>query len=156
LKIYTLKREQLIKRPRLEVFEFFEEPESLERITPPSVGFEILTPRPILMQAGTVLDYTIRLFGLPVRWTTMITGYNPPHSFSDVALKGPYSFWHHTHTFVEAEGGTMMVDEVRYVLPLGPIGQLVHTLWVNRQLKRIFDYRARVIHELLADSEQRL
>jgi ligand-binding SRPBCC domain-containing protein len=155
VKKYTLKREQLINRPRREVFAFFERPENLERITPSSMGFDILTPRPILMQTGTVLDYTIRLFGIPVRWTTVITGYNPPRGFSDVALRGPYSFWHHTHTFAEVDGGTLMTDEVSYALPLGPVGRLVNSLWVKRQLKRIFDFRAEAIRKLI-DSPERV
>jgi len=149
MRLYTLKREQIIKRPRAEVFRFFEQPENLERITPRSVGFEILTPRPISMQTGTVLDYTIRLLGIPVRWTTVITVHEPPNRFADVALKGPYSFWHHTHTFEELGNDTLMIDEVRYALPFGFLGRMVRALWVRRQLKHIFDYRADVIRELL-------
>jgi len=149
MRLYTLKREQIIKRPREEVFGFFERPENLERITPRSVGFEILTPRQISMHTGTVLDYTIRLLGIRVRWTTLITAHEPPKRFADVALKGPYSFWHHTHTFEELGNHTLMIDEVRYALPFGGLGRLVHALWVKRQLKHIFDYRAEVIRELL-------
>jgi len=152
MKIYTLKRRQTFELPRREVFEFFEKPENLERITPDSVGFNILTPRPIKMKAGTVLDYTIRVLGLPVRWTTLICEYEPPGRFADVALRGPYSFWHHTHTFEEDGGVTVMTDEVRYALPFGPIGRLVHSLWVRRQLDYIFDFRARVIDDLLSKS----
>lgn len=152
MKMYTLKKQQLIARPRDQVFRFFESPENLEKITPQAVGFNILTPRPINMQAGTVLDYTIRLAGLPVRWTTLISEYHPPCRFRDVSLRGPYSFWHHTHTFEEVEGGTLMTDEVRYVLPFGPLGQMVHALWVKRQLKRIFDFRAEVIEQLLEET----
>ena len=155
MKVYTLKREQLINRPRRKVFAFFERPENLERITPASLGFEILTPKPILMQTGMVLDYTIRLFGIPVRWTTVITGYNPPKGFSDVALRSPYGFWHHTHTFAEVDGGTLMTDEVRYALPLGPVGRLANSLWVKRQLERIFDFRAEAIRKLI-DSPDRV
>ena len=149
MKIYNLKRRQMIARPRQDVFKFFEQPENLEKITPSSVGFSILTPRPITMNAGTVLDYTIRLLGIPVRWTTLISDYDPPNRFSDVALRGPYSFWHHTHTFKENERGTIMIDEVRYALPFGLIGRIVHSLWVKRQLDGIFDYRASVIGEML-------
>jgi ligand-binding SRPBCC domain-containing protein len=131
------------------VFEFFESPENLERITPGTVGFNILTPKPIRMQAGTVLDYTIRLIGLPVRWTTLISEYDPPRRFADVALKGPYSFWHHTHTFEEAGDATVMTDQIRYALPFGWLGRLVHALWVRRRLDEIFDYRAQVIQGML-------
>lgn len=150
MKIYTLKRRQLLPRPAREIFKFFERPENLESITPSSVGFVILTPRPIRMQVGTVLDYTIKILGLPVRWTTLIQSYDPPESFVDVAIRGPYSFWHHTHTFEETDEGTIMTDEVRYALPFGWIGRIAHGLWVRRQLNSIFDYRARVISEILS------
>lgn len=149
MKIYILKREQLIAIPRREVFAFFENPENLEKITPRSVGFNILTPRPIKMKAGTVLDYTIRLLGISVRWTTLISEYNPPYNFSDVALRGPYSFWHHTHTFEETDGWTIMIDEVHYALPFGILGRIAHFLWVRHQLNQIFNYRARIIVRLL-------
>jgi len=149
VKQYTLRRQQLIKRPLPEVFAFFESPENLARITPASMGFEILTPKPIRMQTGSILDYTIRLFGFPVHWTTIIAAYNPPRSFSDVALKSPYSFWHHTHTFEEVEDGTLMTDEVRYALPFGPLGRVAHSLWIEGQLERIFDFRAETIRRLM-------
>ena len=153
MKTYTLKRQQSIARPMDDVFNFFKQPDNLEKITPSSVGFTILTPRPIKMQIGTVLDYTIRLLGLPVRWTTLISAYDPPHSFIDVALRGPYSFWHHTHTFEENDQGTTMTDEVHYALPFGVLGRLAHLLWVRRQLNYIFDYRMKVIGKLLENAD---
>ena len=149
MKIYTLKRKQSFALSLQDVFEFFGKPENLEKITPRSVGFYILTPRPIKMKTGTVLDYTIRLFGIPIRWTTLITEYDPPNKFSDVALRGPYSFWFHTHTFKTDNNETIMKDEVRYALPFGFIGRLAHFLWVKRQLNYIFDYRAQVISDIL-------
>jgi ligand-binding SRPBCC domain-containing protein len=155
MKIYTLKRRQTIKRPREEVFRFFESPENLERITPKSVGFNILTPRPIKMKVGTVLDYTIRLMGLQVRWTTLISEYEPPHRFCDVSIRGPYSYWHHTHTFEDTEDGTVMTDEVRYAMPFGFLGRVVRLFWVRRQLDQIFDYRARVIGKMLEEASPR-
>lgn len=154
MKIYTLRRQQVISRPVREVFKFFQSPENLEKITPTSVGFNILTPGPIKMQTGTVLDYTIRLLGFPVRWTTLISEYDPPYRFVDIALHGPYSFWHHTHTFEESEQGTLMTDEVRYALPFGLLGRIVHSLWVKRRLDHIFDYRARIMGQLLEDSHR--
>jgi ligand-binding SRPBCC domain-containing protein len=152
MKIYTLKRQLMIKRPIDEVFRFFEKPENLSRITPDGIGFEILTPRPISMHVGAVLDYTIRVIGIPVHWTTLIADYDPPRRFADVALRSPYSLWHHTHTFEETLDGTLMTDEVRYALPFGPLGRLVHSLWVQGQLERIFDYREAAIHRLLEPS----
>jgi ligand-binding SRPBCC domain-containing protein len=149
MKIHTLKRRQIIERPLIEVFRFFKKPENLERITPQSIGFNILTPRPITMKKGTVLDYTIRLIGVSVRWTTLISEYDPPHRFSDVAIRGPYSFWFHKHTFKEEKGGTVMTDEVHYSLPFGFIGEIAHFFCVKRQLNYIFDYRAKIIGNLL-------
>lgn len=150
MKPYHLHREQIVMRPLQEVFAFFEEPLNLARITPVSIGFEILTPPPIVMKAGLVLDYTVKVFGMRVHWTTMITDYEPPHRFTDVQLKGPYEFWHHTHSFKAVEGGTLMADEVLYILPFRSLGKIAHTLAVKPQLKRIFDYRTAVIDKIFA------
>ena len=151
MKTYFLLRRQVIPKPLDAVFGFFESPANLERITPAEVGFNILTPQPITMRTGAVLDYTIRLFGIPVRWTTQIVGYDPPYRFADVALKSPYSFWHHTHSFEPTPGGTVMTDQVKYVMPFGWIGQIAHALFVKRRLEKIFDYRAEVIEQLLEE-----
>jgi ligand-binding SRPBCC domain-containing protein len=153
MKTYIFKRQQTLARPLDAVFNFFKQADNLEKITPSSVGFTILTPRPITMRAGAVLDYTIRIFGLPMRWTTLISTYEPPHRFIDVALRSPYSFWHHTHTFTENEKGTIMTDEIHYVLPFGIFGRLAHFLWVKNQLNYIFDFRERVIADLLQNDD---
>lgn len=150
MKPYPLRREQIVKRPIEEVFAFFEKPLNLARITPDSVGFEILTPPPIVMKAGLVLDYTIKVFGMRVHWTTIITEYEPPHRFTDVQLKGPYEFWHHTHSFEAIADGTLMTDDVSYLIPLGPLGRIVHSVAVKRQLKRIFDYRTAAIEKIFS------
>ena len=147
MKYYMLERTQTIPRPLAEVSSFFENPENLSKITPDSVGFQILTPLPIVLQTGTVIDYTIKVFGLRRHWTTLITDFQAPHGFVDVQLKGPYLFWHHTHLFEEIAGGTRMTDRVRYVMPFGILGRLVHTLLVQRQLERVFDFRRQVIEE---------
>lgn len=145
--VNTLNKQQLIKKPIKEVFAFFEKPENLAIITPPSMGFQILTPLPIDMKCGALIDYTIRIQGLPMRWTTMITEYDPPHKFVDVQIRGPYAFWHHTHTFEQTDQGTIMTDIVQYILPFGILGRLVHAFTVEGQLKNIFEYRARKIEE---------
>jgi ligand-binding SRPBCC domain-containing protein len=150
--VYTLKRTQFIGRPLKDVFAFFEKPENLARLTPKSVGFEILTPTPIVMRTGTTVDYTIKVFGVRRFWTTLITDYDPPYRFVDVQLKGPYAFWHHTHQFEETRGGSTIHDTVRYVLPCGPLGWVMHRLLVRHQLRRIFDYRANVIASLFNGS----
>lgn len=150
MKMYTLVREQRISRPLHEVFFFFAKPENLSRITPPWLELRILTPSPIGMRAGALIDCTVRVLGLRRHWRTLITEYEPPHRFIDVQLKGPYVLWHHTHSFHESEGTTVMRDEVRYVLPGGIFGKLFHPL-VRRQLQRIFDYRQRAIESVFTD-----
>ena len=149
MKIYTLRRTQFIARPIDDVFRFFSMPENLEKITPKSLGFTILTPRPIDMGKGTLIDYTISLMGFLVHWRTLISDYNPPHSFIDQQIKGPYAFWHHTHTFTEKDGGTEIIDEVLYSIPFWFLGRIVNTLWIKSELKKIFDYRKDIIEQEL-------
>ncbi len=149
MKTHTLERRQILAAPPGEVFAFFESPENLARITPPWLDFRILTPRPIHMKTGTVIDYTVRWLGVPVRWRTLITSYEPGRRFVDEQITGPYSLWHHTHEFEAGEGGTAMTDRVVYMMPFGPLGELAHELMVRRQLEEIFDYRAGVIGRIL-------
>lgn len=148
MKTYRLKREQLVDRPLAEVFAFFEKPENLARLTPPSLGFSFRNASPTEMRQGARFDYAIRLMGLPVRWTSVITEYGPPNRFVDEQARGPYKFWRHTHKFVECQFGTWIKDRVEYALPFGPVGKLAHELYVRPQLEKIFDYRAEVIRQL--------
>lgn len=148
MKLRELRYEQAVPAPRDEVFAFFDRPENLGRLTPPDMGFEILTPGPPAMRRGALIDYVVRVAGIGVRWTTLISEYDPPQSFVDVQLRGPYSFWHHRHTFAEIPGGTLVGDEVAYAMPLGPLGELAHALEVGRRLRRIFAYRRRRIIEV--------
>lgn len=143
---FTFQTELWLPRPRTEVFHFFAEARNLETITPPWLKFEVLTPAPIEMRPGTLIDYRIRVHGLPIRWRTEITEWQPPHHFVDVQLRGPYKLWHHTHTFEEHNGGTVCLDHVRY-WPLG--GALVNWLFVRRDVERIFQYRQQRMQELL-------
>jgi ligand-binding SRPBCC domain-containing protein len=148
---YTLQREQWVERPLQRVFPFFARPENLALITPPGLDFRLLTPRPVKMEQGRVIDYTIRIFAMPVRWRTLITRYDPPWCFVDEQISGPYSFWHHTHTFSEHNGGTLLEDSVRYSLPLllaGPARGLAHALYVRPMVERIFDYRREIFDDL--------
>ncbi|MCS6818271.1 MAG: SRPBCC family protein [Blastocatellia bacterium] len=153
MQIHRLFRQLWVRQPVETVFPFFERPENLAEITPPELGFELLTPSPVPMHMGALIDYRIRLLlGIPVRWTSYIAAYDPPRYFVDVQLRGPYSFWHHTHRFEPHQDGTLITDDVLYALPLGPIGDLAHRLWVERALRHIFDYRQRRLAALFHSS----
>ena len=147
MKAFTFQTELWLPRPRAEVFPFFAEARNLEAITPPWLRFEVLTPAPIAMRAGALIDYRIRLYGLPIRWRTEIAEWDPPCGFVDVQLRGPYTLWHHTHTFEERDGGTVCGDRVRY-RPRG--GALLHRLFVRRDVERIFAYRQQRLREVFA------
>lgn len=135
--------------PRDHAFAFFGDAGNLALITPPELGFEIRTPRPIEMRTGAVIDCTIRLHGLPMRWRTCITRWTPGEEFVDEQLRGPYALWTHRHTFTDdGAGGTVIEDEVRYRLPLYPLGELAHPV-VRMQLRRIFAYRGASVRRLL-------
>ncbi len=137
-----LEREQVLPGSPGEVFPFFADAHNLEAITPPLLGFRVITPDPIEMQVGTTIQYRLRLRGAGVSWLTSIQAWDPPHRFVDVQLRGPYALWHHTHTFEEmAAGGTRMRDVVRYALPLGRLGELAHRLFVRRDVEGIFSFR---------------
>ena len=154
--IYRLERTQLIRRPLAEVFAFFADPGNLARSTPDFLDFQILTPQPIAIRPGTLIDYRLRLLGVPLRWRTLIEVFEPPLRFTDTQLRGPYRLWHHAHEFHETPEGTCMVDRVQYQLPLGPLGRLAHPLFVGRTLKRIFDHRYQAIQRLLSPTAAEL
>lgn len=141
----TLRFSQLLPQPRAAIFPFFAAAENLERITPPWLNFRILTPTPFTMCRGALINYRIRLHGLPLRWRTEITEWEPPVRFVDTQLRGPYRLWVHTHTFTEVPGGTLCADELRYAVPGG---RLVDALFVRRQVERIFVHRQKTLHEL--------
>lgn len=150
MKTYTLEREQVIPLSRRETFAFFADAFNLERITPPFLRFRILTPPPITMAGGTLIEYRLALFGLPFKWRTLIESWQPETHFVDRQIRGPYALWHHTHTFEEVgPGRTLMRDIVRYRIPFGPLGTLAHRLIVRRMLDQIFDYRRQATEEIL-------
>jgi ligand-binding SRPBCC domain-containing protein len=151
MKIYTLKQKQVLSRPLKEVFAFFARPENLQQITPPELGFQIITPSPIVMEKGSLIDYQIRLSGLPFRWRTLISSYNPPHEFVDEQIKGPYSFWHHRHQFYAEGDETVIEDTVTYTIPFGILGRIVHTLFIRAKLRKIFEYRKAIIERWFAE-----
>lgn len=158
LPVHTLERAQWLDRPPEEVFHFFERPENLAQVTPSSLDFRLLTPSPVPMGQGRIIDYTIRVAGMRVRWRTLVSTYDPPFCFVDEQLSGPYSFWHHTHRFEPRAGGTLMTDRVRYALPAylpAPAEALVHRWQVGPRLRAIFDYRRERIQEIVCGNPHR-
>lgn len=153
MKVYELRREQWIPAAVEEVFPFFADAGNLERITPPWVGFRILTPLPIEMAPEMRIAYTLRLFGVPLRWRTRITEWKPVEGFVDVQERGPYALWEHTHRFRPLGEGVLMTDSVRYALPFSWLGRIAHAIAVRPALAAIFDYRAVRIRQLFRPSE---
>ena len=149
---YLLQRDQWLPRPVDEVFAFFSDAGNLEAITPRWLGFRIVTPAPIEMRAGAEIDYELAWRWFPLRWRTAITRWDPPRSFTDVQVRGPYRLWEHTHTFHAENGGTRMSDSVRYQLPLGMLGRMAHWIRVRHDLERIFDYRNAAVCAIFSES----
>jgi ligand-binding SRPBCC domain-containing protein len=150
MKTYLLERTQVIERSLDATFAFFGDAFNLEKITPAFLRFRILTPRPLVMQAGTRLDYSLSLFGLPFHWQTLIEQWEPGVQFVDRQVKGPYALWVHTHHFAALGAErTLMTDRVEYQLPLGGLGEVAHALFVKETLRRIFTYRADATARLL-------
>src|ERR1051325_4416818 len=118
-KTYTLDFKQQVPRPLPEIFEFFSRAENLEVLTPPWLNFKILHVRPQPVQKGTLIDYKLRLHGIPLRWTSEIVDWDPPHRFVDLQLRGPYKLWRHEHRFEPRDGGTLISDTITLALPLG-------------------------------------
>lgn len=145
---HVLERWQLVARPRGEVFAFFADARNLETLTPSSLRFHIETPLPIEMRTGAIIDYRLTLFGAKTRWRTLIETFEPEVRFVDVQLRGPYRRWRHTHEFADVPGGTRVRDRVEYQLPLGALGELARLLFVEGQLRRIFDFRREAIARL--------
>ncbi len=148
-RLHRLERTQQIQRPLEAVFAFFADAANLEAITPRFLRFRILTPTPVELRPGARIDYALSLFGLPLRWRTRISEWEPGTRFVDEQEAGPYAVWRHTHEFEARGEATLVRDVVEYALPLGPLGSLVHALLVERTLRRIFDFRRDAIERLL-------
>jgi ligand-binding SRPBCC domain-containing protein len=143
-----------LPRPRQDIFEFFADALNLEELTPPWLQFRVITPVPIEMRPGTRIDYRLKIRGIPIRWQSRITVWDPPHRFVDEQVRGPYRMWIHEHRFMEDSGGTSCEDHVRYA-PLG--GALVNKLFVERDVRNVFAYRSNRLRELFGDGpSQRL
>ena len=132
------------------VFEFFSDAVNLEKITPPELEFNINTPPPIIIQKGTLIDYRLKLWGIPFSWRTEITHWEPPIKFVDEQINGPYQTWIHTHRFEEIDDFTRISDEVRHRLPFWPFGEIAYPL-IRGQINRIFAFRETAIRQVLID-----
>ena len=150
VKVRTLERIQIVRRPIVETFKFFSDPHNLQRLTPAFLNFRFLEPPPEVMHPGTAIDYQIRLYGVPVHWRTRIEIVEPPNKFVDVQEKGPYALWRHSHTFKDLGGGrTEVKDRVEYAMPLGLLGEIAYHLFVARSLAQIFEFRESKLAEIL-------
>lgn len=144
MKIREFHCELWLPKPPEEVFPFFASALNLQELTPPWLDFRVLTPPPITMRAGLDLDYGLRLRGMPLRWGSRITVWEPPHRFVDEQRHGPYRFWQHEHLFTPRDGGTLAADYVRYAVWFDA---LVHRWLVRPDLERIFAYRQQKLRE---------
>lgn len=149
MKIFSYRSEQWLPRPLDEVFPFFADARNLEELTPPWLRFDVVTPEPIPMIVGTTIDYRLAWRGIPLRWTSEIAAWEPPHRFIDRQLRGPYRLWHHEHRFEERENGTNVIDEVDYAVWGGAIA---NRFGVARDIEKIFAFRSARLRELFDGS----
>lgn len=143
--LHEFQTRQTVRATRAEVFDFFAQTQNLQSITPPSLRLRMTGDVPVMHQ-GALVEYRLAMHGLPIRWKTMVTQWNPPHGFADVQLHGPYALWEHRHSFQETADGTEIRDDVIYALPVHPFGELAAGR-VRREIQGIFDYRSRVIEQ---------
>jgi ligand-binding SRPBCC domain-containing protein len=147
-KVYTLTFAQHVPRGVAEVFAFFSRAENLEAITPVFLHFKILAVTPEPIREGTLISYKLRLHGVPLRWTSEIVEWNPPHRFVDLQRRGPYKIWRHEHHFEARDAGTLITDSVSLALPLGVLGRIAYKLRVRAEVNEIFAFREKKIREL--------
>jgi len=147
--VHRLETEQVVAGGIEETFAFFSDAANLDAITPPSLGFTILTPLPIEMREGSLIEYRLGLVGIPIHWLTRIDEWSPGRSFTDTQLRGPYALWVHRHSFAPHRDGTLIRDRVDYALPLPHLTAPVHALFVRPMIERIFAYRREVIARVL-------
>ncbi|MEZ4690941.1 MAG: SRPBCC family protein [Ignavibacteria bacterium] len=151
MKYHILKRETIINDNIENVFDFFSKAENLNLITPPVLGFKIITQLPIEMKLGTIIDYKIRLNGIPFNWKTEITKWEPPNRFEDTQIEGPYNTWIHEHFFEESNVNTIMKDKVNYRSPGGILEFIPHNLIVKKKVESIFNYREKKLKDIFPE-----
>ena len=147
---FVLHAECVLPRPLDEVFDFFSKAENLEKLTPPWMHFKIITPTPVEMRVGTIIDYRIKVRYMPLKWRSEITVWEPGVRFVDEQRRGPYRYWRHEHRFAEVDGGTQVVDHIEYGVPGG---SLVHRTMVRPDLVKIFAYRETQQRKLLVGDD---
>jgi len=145
MKTHRLRSELWLPRPLDDVFPFFADASNLQKITPPWLDFRIATPGEIEMREGALIDYRLKVRGIPLRWRSEIAVWEPPWRFVDKQVRGPYRLWNHEHRFEEKDGGTLVIDEVEYSV-YG--GELIRKLLVARDVQKIFDYRTERMREI--------
>ena len=153
MKDHIIETDVWLPYPREIVFEFFKAAENLQIITPPWLDFQIITPLQVEMREGAIIDYKLRLYGIPMKWQTQIAVWEPPYNFVDMQLTGPYSKWVHTHDFTEKDGGTQMHDRVEYRVPGGPLSGIIHRLLVRKNVEAIFAYRQSKILKISPETD---
>ena len=153
VKTWRLRASLWVPQPPEEVFPFFADARNLEQLTPPWLSFSILTKGNIEMGVGSLIDYRIKIHGMPLRWRTRIARWEPDRLFADEQLRGPYALWHHTHTFTPCDGGTVLGDDVLMRPKGGPLAGLVMKFFVRRDVRRIFEFRAQKMTELFGGRE---
>jgi ligand-binding SRPBCC domain-containing protein len=147
MRLHEFEAELWLPLPPDELFPFFADAANLDAITPPWLHFRVVTPPPIVMREGALIDYRLRVHGLPLRWRTRINAWEPPHRFVDEQIRGPYRQWIHEHTFVARDGGTLARDVVRYAVPFDLIA---HRWLVRPDVEKIFKYRAEALRKRFA------
>ncbi|CAN5488992.1 hypothetical protein BH11ARM1_BH11ARM1_12060 [soil metagenome] len=147
-KTRTLETTMTLSQSLDQVFAFFSDPSNLQKLTPEGLDFQIVTPSPIDLREGAIIDYRLKLLGIPFGWKTEIRVWEPPNCFVDFQLKGPYQLWNHEHRFEAIEGGTLMTDHLTYRVFGGILENLVHALFVGPRVKEIFTYRTKAMNEI--------
>ena len=148
MKIFYFEKEIYIERPVAEVFDFFSRAENLEKVTPPQLQFQILTPLPIVMKAGTIIDYKLKVHHIPLSWQTEISEWDPPYRFTDIQVRGPYRKWIHQHIFENSGSGTRMKDLLEYAIPGGILSSIINHLLVRKDIESIFQFREKRYREI--------
>jgi ligand-binding SRPBCC domain-containing protein len=151
MRVHEFQSELWLPLPPEELFSFFADAANLDALTPPWLNFHIVTPPPIAMREGALIDYRLRVRGIPLRWRTRINVWQPPYRFVDEQLRGPYRQWIHEHTFEARDGGTRARDVVRYAVPFDFIA---HRWLVRPDVERIFRYRSAALTQRFGDGRR--